>query len=253
MKKVNIFSLDFISSANFDEIVHDIINGQKDHLLPLVITPNVDQIVKLNRTENRSLFEQLKNARYILPDGQPLVTLSKLKLGKNGLTRRLTGADLFVEFWSGIKASEHRVLLITPSEEVGRKLSEEYSNSKYYTPPMYSIDDLTTQEKIISDLRSLINTFNPRYLIIGLGFPKQENLFFNLIEGEDPQKFPLTMLLGASFEFYLGVKKRAPKFMQKLGLEFLHRFLSEPRRMFKRYFIDDVKFIPLAIKELKRK
>lgn len=62
---------------------------------------------------------------------------------------------------------------------------------------------------------------------------------------------PLFLLLGASYEFHAGLKKRAPMIFQKLGLEFFHRFLSEPKRMFRRYFVDDMVFFKLALKELR--
>jgi len=64
---------------------------------------------------------------------------------------------------------------------------------------------------------------------------------------------PKTFLLGASFEFYLGTKKRAPMFYQKMGIEFVHRVITEPRRMVKRYLIDDLAFIPIAIREMRKK
>jgi N-acetylglucosaminyldiphosphoundecaprenol N-acetyl-beta-D-mannosaminyltransferase len=69
-------------------------------------------------------------------------------------------------------------------------------------------------------------------------------------EGIDP---PLMFLIGASMEFYTKVKKRAPKVYQKLGVEFLHRLFSEPRRMAKRYLVDDLVFFPMAIKEIFKK
>lgn len=62
---------------------------------------------------------------------------------------------------------------------------------------------------------------------------------------------PLTLLLGASFEFYTNEIKRAPLWIQKVGFEWFYRFLQEPKRMFKRYFIDDIKFLSLVYKESK--
>ena len=61
-------------------------------------------------------------------------------------------------------------------------------------------------------------------------------------------KMPLTLLLGTSFEFYRGTK-RAPIWMQKIGMEWFYRFIQEPKRMFKRYFIDDIKFIFILSKK----
>jgi len=66
-------------------------------------------------------------------------------------------------------------------------------------------------------------------------------------------KLPVFFNLGASYEFYTGIKNRAPKWMQKIGLEWLHRFLSEPKRTFKRYFYDDLYIFILFLKELLNK
>ncbi len=60
---------------------------------------------------------------------------------------------------------------------------------------------------------------------------------------------PLFLLMGASFEFYLGLKKRAPVIWQKAGLEWFYRFTQEPHRLFKRFFIDDLQFFPIVARE----
>jgi N-acetylglucosaminyldiphosphoundecaprenol N-acetyl-beta-D-mannosaminyltransferase len=62
-------------------------------------------------------------------------------------------------------------------------------------------------------------------------------------------KIPFAMGVGGSFDVAIGLVKRAPRWMQRAGLEWFYRFLQEPRRMFRRYFIDDMAFIWLFIKE----
>jgi len=88
-----------------------------------------------------------------------------------------------------------------------------------------------------------------------LRYPKQEMLIINLHEKLNQKniKLPVFFNLGASYEFYTGIKNRAPKWMQKIGLEWLHRFLSEPKRTFKRYFYDDLYIFILFLKELLNK
>ncbi len=68
--------------------------------------------------------------------------------------------------------------------------------------------------------------------------------------GEQPVRGCFVLLLGASFEFYFGIKSRAPGWMQRNGLEWLHRFASEPRRMWKRYTVDNFRFAWMSLKEL---
>jgi N-acetylglucosaminyldiphosphoundecaprenol N-acetyl-beta-D-mannosaminyltransferase len=126
-------------------------------------------------------------------------------------------------------------------------LKQEYQNCNCYVPPYFQT---STQEylTIKKEIQTLIKLHQPEFLFIGLGFPKQEILAKDLYM-ELNNNFPLTLLLGASFEFYTNEIKRAPKWIQQIGFEWFYRFLQEPKRMFKRYFIDDVKFISLVYKE----
>jgi N-acetylglucosaminyldiphosphoundecaprenol N-acetyl-beta-D-mannosaminyltransferase len=59
--------------------------------------------------------------------------------------------------------------------------------------------------------------------------------------------------MGASYEFYLNLKKRAPKFWQKTGMEWFYRFTQEPGRLFRRYFVDDMQFFPIVWREFRKK
>ena len=91
------------------------------------------------------------------------------------------------------------------------------------------------------------------YVVAGLGFPKDGLIaseFQELWPSNNPA--PMVLCLGASAELYLGLRKRAPLWMQRSGLEWFHRFAQEPSRMFYRYFVRSPKFVPLALRELKR-
>lgn len=245
-----IFGFNFISNATNEEIATNIISKNykiKDKIYPFLITPNVDQIVKFLHKDNSELYEFYKASAYILPDGQPIVWSSQL-LNKK-LSRRLTGSDFFPVLWNEIKNKNKKTLLIIPRESIASKLEQEYPNCKCYVPPYFKTK---TKEYLIikKEIQQLIKTYQPEFLFIGLGFPKQEILAKDLyIELDDKKEFPLTLLLGASFEFYTNEIKRAPKWIQKIGFEWFYRFLQEPKRMFKRYFIDDVKFVSLVYQE----
>ena len=64
------------------------------------------------------------------------------------------------------------------------------------------------------------------------------------------EPMPIFLLLGGSFEMYLGTTKRAPTWMQRVGLEWFFRFLMEPKRLFRRYFVTDTRFVWLLAREL---
>ncbi len=245
--KQHLFNLDFIAANNFDTIIKDIIkNPTPTDAFPAVITPNVDLTVHLNK--NKNLLNSYKNARFILPDGFPIIIFSKL-LNKP-LKKRLAGSDLFPLIWKASIQHNKKVLLIIPNHSIQKKLESEYPTAMFYIPPFFeaSAENIGIEsEKIYS----LIFEQKPDFVFIGLRFPKQELIVINLHKKikEASIEMPLFFNLGASFEFYTGSKKRAPQWMQQTGLEWLHRFLSEPKRTFKRYFWDDLYIFILFIKE----
>jgi len=110
-----------------------------------------------------------------------------------------------------------------------------------YSPPFGYEKDEKEVEKIIS----LINTEKPEILIVGLGTPKQEKFMYKY---RTRIGVPISLGLGASFDFEAGVLRRAPRFMSEHGLEWLYRLCQEPKRMFKRYIIDDMYIIKLIWK-----
>lgn len=107
-----------------------------------------------------------------------------------------------------------------------------------YSPPFNFEKDEVEMKKIIGT----INAEKPHILIVGLGCPKQEKF---ILKYREQLRVPVSLGLGASLDFEAGNIKRAPKWMCNHGLEWFYRFIKEPRRMFKRYFIDDVKIIRL--------
>jgi len=257
VNRVHLLGLDFVSAANhhefLDELTHyrDILAYQNLSKLPFVITPNADQIVKLDQLD--TLKQSLTQCLFILPDGQPIVWFSRW-VGKR-LKSRLTGSDLFPLIWQSAKQHQQRILIIVSDEQLGIKLKQDYDNILYYTPPFFNPQkeiELFTQ--VCAEVIAQIKEFNPYYVIVGIGFPKQELLSLavhaHLVEKQITS--PLFLLLGASAEFYVGTKKRAPLFLQKMGLEWLHRFSQEPRRLWKRYILGSVRLLRLFIKYYSR-
>ena len=105
-----------------------------------------------------------------------------------------------------------------------------------YAPPLGFEKDAKEIEKI----NHLVAKTHPDLLLACFGCPKQEKWIFrhkSRMPGVD-----IWMALGATIDFEAGNVKRAPKWMQKLAMEWFYRFLMEPKRMFRRYFVDDVKF-----------
>ena len=179
-----------------------------------------------------------------------LVWVSRLK--RERLKARLTGSDFFRPLWRHIRSAKKSVSFVLSSEAIAEHLRTEYPEMRHYVPPFYSIYNAREYHMVVEATMAMIRLNPPDYLVIGLGFPKQEYLTLALIREMKAEgiQLPLIFLLGASMEFYTGTKKRAPKIYQRLGLEFVHRLLSEPKRMAKRYLVDDLAFFPMALKEI---
>ena len=252
---VKLFDLDFISAPSLADIIDSIMDYQHtlgdEKKLPFVITPNADQIVKLSQPEHKILKEKLCNVQFILPDGQPIIWFSRLV--RKPLPARLTGSDLFPLLWQKIKLHRQKILVIISNEALGLKLKQDYDNIIYYAPPFFEANT-PSQDKIAKNIVSKIEEFQPKYVLVGVGFPKQEwlslTIHTTLLKLRIPS--PLFLCLGASAEFYVGTRKRAPLLLQKVGLEWLHRLWLEPKRMWRRYIIGGMSLLILFSKEFKR-
>ncbi len=250
LQKQHLFNLDFVAADNFDAIIQSLLTEKNDTHFPAVITPNVDLTVHLNK--NKKLLAIFRNSRFILPDGAPIIWFSKL-LGRP-LKKRLAGSDLFPIIWKSGIQHQKKMVLILPNEAVKNKLQAEYPNTICYIPPFFD----ATEKDVDLEAQTIfpiIDKHQPDFVFLGLRYPKQEMLIIQLHEKikNSSIKMPVFFNLGASYEFYTGLKNRAPKWMQKIGLEWLHRFLSEPKRTFKRYFYDDLYIFVLFIREIRKK
>jgi len=211
-----------------------------------IVTPNVDHIVQLQY--DKEFKEIYDNASMVLADGMPLIWASALL--KKKLVERVTGADLVPEIMKLAEQKNYRVFILGGDKGVAEKAIEKTLKNtsrpfpmSSYSPPMGFEKDVTELEKI----KKLIKEFQPDILLVSLGSPKGEKWISNNFK---ELQIPFSASIGAAIDFLAGTKKRAPLWMQKIGLEWFYRFLQEPKRMFKRYFIRDSKFIFLLLREL---
>jgi len=93
----------------------------------------------------------------------------------------------------------------------------------------------------------MINNSGSDILWVGLGSPKQDIWMY---EHRDKLSVPVMIGVGAAFDFISGTKKQAPKLVQKIGMEWLFRLISEPKRLWKRYFFGNAQFLYLISKEI---
>lgn len=253
--KKAVFGFDFISNESVENIAKACIDytfpkQDAQGLLPLMITPNAAQIVMYHH-EYAYLKPKVKNAVLILPDGQPIVWTSRFI--KKPLQARLTGSDFFPVFWDLIKSKRKRAYLILPDDKTAHCMHHDYELVKTYVPPFVKIEQNEKFQAVADQVVADILEFKPDFVLLGLSYPKQEILSLNAYEQlkqTDIERIPLFFSLGASYEFYCGMKKRAPKIYQQLGMEWFYRFMQEPRRMWRRYTVDNSRFLLLMWKEI---
>ena len=239
-----LFGFDFVCDGDFDHTVERIVAPQpEDGRLPLVVTPNVDHVVRLAQRRHAKLAAPLTRARIVLPDGQPIVWVSRLL--RRPLAARLPGSALVPLVWRRAVEDRRRVLLIAPSLAVADGLRAEYPELATFVAPIFAADDEKAVADVVADCLSQIEAARPELVFIGVGFPKQEVLALGIIDGLSgaPGPMPLFLLLGGSFDMYLGRIRRAPGWMQDAGLEWLYRLVQEPRRLWRRYLITDLAFV----------
>lgn len=209
-----------------------------------VVTPNVDHIVQLET--NKELQDVYTNASLILTDGKPLLWIAKWY--GTPIKEKISGSDLFPLLCKMAAEKGYKMYFLGASEGVAAKAAENLSK-RYkglqvvgtYSPSYGFEKDQTEMEKI----KTMIKEANPDILIVGLGCPKQEKyIYYN----REELGVPISLGLGASFDFEAGSIKRAPRWMADHGLEWLFRITQDPKRMAKRYLANDLKIFGLAIK-----
>ena len=233
-----------IDNLTMKETIDEIDKLIKKDKNAYVVTPNVDHIVKLET--DKELQEVYKDADLILTDGKPLIWISKFY--KTPIKEKISGSDLFPLLCEMAAEKGYNMFFLGAGEGVANKAAQNLTNKfpklnivGTYSPPFGFEKDKKEIEKIIN----MVNKANTQILIVGLGCPKQEK-FIHKYRKE--LNVPISLGLGASLDFEAGNIKRAPKWMSDNGLEWLYRLSKEPKRMFKRYIVDDVKIFKLMFK-----
>jgi len=232
--------------------IDPITQGQAiDHLLGAVargqggrvITPNLDQLrLYHERPELRGMYEE---ADLVLADGMPLLWAGRLQSTR--LPERVAGSELIYTLSAAAAAAGRSIYLLggnpCVAEHAGQVLAKLYPGLRVvgsHCPP-FGFEKNDTEMRTI---RESLASARPDIVYVGLGFPKQERLI-EAVRDVLPASWFLGV--GVSFSFVSGEIRHAPRWMRKIGFEWVHRLVQEPGRLFKRYVIHD---IPFAIRLL---
>jgi len=253
LKRENIFGLDFLDEPELDDVAAELVDLASTGSTAVVVTPNVDILIDLDESPDSTEAAVYRSAEYCLPDGQPIVWASKL-LGQS-LAARLPGSSLFSKVWPSIMELKIPVTMLASSDEVKDFFSNEYDLANFHVPPRFDPDDEVAVAEIVDFVAKKAVANGSRIIFCGIGQPRDSIIISGVHSSwskfsDSPP--PLFFALGASYMFYAGIQRRAPLWMQKSGLEWFHRFLQEPTRLFHRYFIRSPKFLKIVWREFKK-
>jgi len=252
MRTTHLFGLNFVVDTTIAELAEDLEREGQARVSEwrVVVTPNVDHLVRYDKSpEQRRVAE---TAYMVLPDGAPIVWASRIL--KVPIERRLAGSDLFAAWWNRVVAAERPVLVIASTEQLARQLMTENPHCRCIVPAMFGDDDSAHIASIVDEVLAELNSEAADAVVVGLSTTKSHLIAAGLAASAAPHSgTPLLLLLGASAEFYTGLQRRAPKLVQRVGLEWLYRLVRDPRRMAKRYLVDDMAFFPMVWREWRRR
>lgn len=234
----------YVNNLNMSEAILNIEDLIAKKKKSYVVAVNTDVVMKIEK--DLYLKKITDNADMVLVDGKPLVWISKLH--NKPVKAKVSGSDLVPELCK-ISAQKGYSLFIIGgklgiAEQAKIKLKEKFPEINIagtYSPSMGFENNTDELEKI----NNMISEAGPDILIVCFGCPKQEKWVYENYERYDAT---VSICAGATVDFLAESIKRAPAWMSECGLEWFYRFIREPKRMFKRYFINDIKIMKLVWK-----
>ena len=246
-ERVQLFgiSIDNVTLAEAVQRIDALLDRRGRHY---VVTPNVDHIVRLPR--DPAFADAYYRASLIFADGMPIVWASRLL--RRPLKGRVTGSDLVPEVCelAARRGASIFFLGTTPPilAEAVRRVTTQWPSLQIvgtYSPPFGFERNTLERLRMIS----AVNDARPDILFIGLGAPKQELWIANSITQVNVR---VALCIGAGIDYLAGAVKRAPRWMQRTGLEWAWRLLQEPGRLWRRYLVEDMQFLGLLAREFVR-
>ena len=212
-----------------------------------VVTPNVDHVVRMDRLGGTELGERyraaVRDADYCFCDSRVLARLARLRGIRLSL---IPGSDLTAELFAAHISRGMRVALIGGNAEMLGWFENRYPDVSFsqHVPPMGMIDDpeaMDSAAQFIVDCKS-------NFTFIAVGSPQGEILAararqLGAIGG-------VALSVGASLAFVSGQQQRAPAFVQRLGFEWAHRILTDPKRLWRRYLVDAPRVFAIVLRPI---
>lgn len=217
----------------------------------VLVTPNVDHIMKLQK--DARFYEIYHSADWVVCDSK-ILNLAAAFLGRP-FAEVIPGSSFLPAFYNFHKHNrEVSLFLLGAAPGVAEKAKNKINQRVGWEMVVDSYSPSYGFEKNAGECRAIVDRINKsgaNTLVVGVGAPKQEKWI-----AEYKAQLPHVkrfLALGATLDFEAGTIQRAPVLVQKLNLEWLYRLLKEPKRLYKRYLIDDVPFFGLiALQKLRK-
>ena len=217
--------------------------GQKQKT-QVCITPVNSVLAAIKDPQVLSIYNA---SEYVLCDGTPIKWAAGFL--NTPIVERITGLDLLPNLVAHCAKHDFSIFLLGASPGVGEQLKQtihaQYPHCKVvgvYVPPFMKVFSEEENIKMID----AVNDVSPDVLLVSLTAPKQDIWIAQNLHRVNAS---IQIGIGGAFEVMAGLAKRAPKWMHTAGLEWLYRFIQEPKRLFRRYFIEAPLFIPLILKQ----
>lgn len=241
MKRGHVLGLPVVATSRTeacDELERWIAERRREY----VVLANVHVVESARR--DPLLADALRHAGLVLPDGAPVAWAVARDTGTR--SERVTGSDVFDELCRRSQTAGYRHFLYGSMPEtlelLSSRVAQRYPGLEIcgtLSPPF------TPEAELRDEQLAVIAAARPDIVWVGLGAPKQE-LWMRLVR--ERLEAPLLLGVGAVFDFASGQKARAPRLVQRLGLEWAHRLVKEPRRLAKRYVVTNTTFVVALVR-----
>jgi len=203
----------------------------------MVFTMNLDHVVQMQR--NPQFCDAYASADVVTIDGAPVLAYAR---ARGAAVEKVTGSDLFEKLIPRLVPGQHRLFFALSSRALcdlmrDRLMAGGFAPDAlaFAVPPLGFEYDVAASRELAMQVRA----FAPTHTFLCVGSPKSE---IWCMRHRDALGDSTALCVGASAEFHLGVKRRAPALMRRSGLEWLWRWMQEPRRLFRRYFVSSWRF-----------
>lgn len=250
MECVSLFGLN-IANVTMQQACDIVVEYAKDRSKNrCVFTPNSQLVLKA--INDSSFHSVLFSGDLLIPDGMPLVWASKVF--KTPLKEKVSGSTFFQECCRNLSETDGKVVLLGGRDGIGEKVSKNM-RSKFpklniiscISPPFEFENNETENSKVIK----LLKQTEADVLFVAMSIGRGERWIVN---NKDKYNIPVSIQVGAAFDFAAGIKKIPPEFIKKIGFAWLWRLAHEPKRLWRRYLLEDSQiFYHIAREKIKNK